>query len=458
MEKRLLQYRRILKRDPALARVSEKLYREPAKGSVFGVPGQAALAHVLAPVICLYTAWVLENALKEGISRLYFLARDGYAMHEAAQVLCRELGLPIECRYLYCSRHAWRSAEYPLLGEKALEYVCLGGCGVTFRMVAGRAGLSPEETREAGRLLGMEDTMDDPLSRRSLGRLPSVLAGCEPFIKAMARHGERAFPAACGYLEQEGLLEPVSWALVDSGWTGSMQESLRRLLEALGSSARLRGYYFGMYSRPRGTDPEAYRSWYFGPEAGALRKAYFSNSFLECVCSSPEGTTAGYKREGGRWGPVLERVHSPNREKTGESTDWIRRCGTELARECGRGLLCRDRERDRKTVFLLLRLLMGRPRQGEAQEFGSWAFSDDVLGEAEGKLALPLSRGQIRGQRLLSRGVSLILGKDGDAPWSAWPEGCLRLSGAGFGEMQRCTVRRFALEIRRQQREKGLHR
>ena len=67
MEKRLLQYRRILKRDPALARVSEKLYREPAKGSVFGVPGQAALAHVLAPVICLYTAWVLENADRKSV-------------------------------------------------------------------------------------------------------------------------------------------------------------------------------------------------------------------------------------------------------------------------------------------------------------------------------------------------------------------------------------------------------
>lgn len=457
MEERLLQYQRILKRDSDLALVSGKLYEKPAKGSVFGVPGRTALLYVLAPVICLYTAWVLGRALKDGVSRLYFLARDGYAMYGIASVLCRELELPLECRYLYCSRYAWRSAEYHLLGEEALDYVCLGGSGVTFRRVASRAGLSPEEGEAAGRLLGMEDVMDVPLSRRSLAHLRSLLAGCKPFMETMVRHGQQAFPAACGYLEQEGLLEPIPWALVDSGWTGSMQESLGRLLEAMGCSVHPQGYYFGMYSIPPQTDPDAYHSWYFDPGTGALRKAYFSNSFLECMCSSPEGMTVGYGKNAGRWMPVLEQDHSPNRDRTQESTHWLQRYAKELAEVCGRRLLNRDMARDKRTVFLLLRLLMGRPDAREAQEFGSWAFSDDVLGEGDGRLAVPLSRGQIWGQRLLPRAVSLFLGRDGDAPWSAWPEGCLRLSGARAWEFPRCTIRRYVLEVRKQQSQRHLY-
>ena len=60
----------------------------------------------------------------------------------------------------------------------------------------------------------------------------------------------RSLPAFFGYLRQEGLLEPVPWALVDSGWMGTTQETLGQALRLLGKSGSLRGYYAGLYRGP----------------------------------------------------------------------------------------------------------------------------------------------------------------------------------------------------------------
>ena len=54
---------------------------------------------VLAPAMNSFAIWVLKAALKKKISRLYFLARDGYFMYTTAKMLCDRLNLPIECRY-----------------------------------------------------------------------------------------------------------------------------------------------------------------------------------------------------------------------------------------------------------------------------------------------------------------------------------------------------------------------
>ena len=60
-------------------------------------------AYVLGPAVSAYVLWVLGDAVKKGIKRLYFLARDGYFMYETAKILCGKLSIPVDCRYLCCS-------------------------------------------------------------------------------------------------------------------------------------------------------------------------------------------------------------------------------------------------------------------------------------------------------------------------------------------------------------------
>ena len=96
------------------------LYRslagDPIARRVEGLPGsspwQQAACWALAPAVGAFSQWVLGRALKDGVRRLYFLSRDGWHFYHMAQRLCRAWGFPVECRYLYGSRYAWRLPLY----------------------------------------------------------------------------------------------------------------------------------------------------------------------------------------------------------------------------------------------------------------------------------------------------------------------------------------------------------
>ena len=100
---------------------------------------------VLAPTLYEYVLWVLQETLQSGKKRLYFLARDGYQMYLAAQQLCKQYDLDIECRYLKVSRYAVRVPEYHLLGDACLDRIFLSGIDISFYQILNRAALSEEE-------------------------------------------------------------------------------------------------------------------------------------------------------------------------------------------------------------------------------------------------------------------------------------------------------------------------
>ena len=54
---------------------------------------------ILSIVMNGFVLWVLKSAQKQGVKRLYFLARDGYFMYQCSKIYCEKFQLPIECRY-----------------------------------------------------------------------------------------------------------------------------------------------------------------------------------------------------------------------------------------------------------------------------------------------------------------------------------------------------------------------
>jgi len=425
--------------------VSEKLFENAAEENSCL---KTAVFYVMAPVMCLYIAWVLRKACAAGKKRLYFLARDGYSMYETARLLCRELDLPVECRYLYCSRYAWRSAEYRFLMEESLEYICLGGIDVTFQRVMGRAGLSESEGREIAHLLHREESYEIPMNYRQLRELKPVLSECRPFMEKMLSKSEEVYESVCGYLRQEGLLDEVPWALVDSGWVGSMQKSLQGLLRTMGYQGKTEGYYFGMYEYPAGVERGTYHSWYFQPEDGIRQKVYFSNSLFECIFSSPEGMTKGYAREEGGYGPVFEKKWNPNRGKIEKSTGYLKQYAEELAKSGGREFLFREGQ-GRKTAFFLLKRFMGTPSVQEAEVFGNYVFCDDVIGETVQRAAADLTPAQIRANRFLSKVRSILRKEGAGIRESAWLEGSITLAGMAGRELWHCAVCKYMMYFRK---------
>lgn len=103
---KISNYKRILGYYPGLLSAAEKAAKK-SKEKLAQVT-----AYVTAPVLFCYVSYVIENAEKEGIKKIFFLARDGYILKSIADVMLKSKKSDIETDYLYVSRYALRNAMY----------------------------------------------------------------------------------------------------------------------------------------------------------------------------------------------------------------------------------------------------------------------------------------------------------------------------------------------------------
>ncbi|MFR2562545.1 MAG: hypothetical protein ACLS8R_07550 [Anaeromassilibacillus sp.] len=250
-------------------------------------PMAAVCQYVLAPALGEFTLWLLYHTLKSGKQRLYFLARDGYLMSRAALLFCETLQLPLVCRYLSCSRYSLRIPFFHLDQGAALDAICRGGIHVTLDQILARAGLTEQERRLVAGELSLPWKAGDVIPYAKLQEVRRRLQQCERFLDAMNCHSRDAMPGLAGYLQQEGLLEEVPDAIVDSGWVGSMQMALNEVLASMGRTKPLEGYYWGLYALPPGADRGAYHCYDFAPDHGLTPKIFFNNCLFEAIFTAP---------------------------------------------------------------------------------------------------------------------------------------------------------------------------
>lgn len=404
---------------------------------------------VLGPVLFAFVSWVLKQAREAGKRRLYFLSRDGWLMYLMARQLCRtEPGFPesgsskadsseadfpeansaepppLECRYLYASRYAWRIPEQHLIGKRSLERICRGGMHVTFADMMKRAGLTGEEAERIAAFACPGQRADEVLSWSGIQRLKGPLSGCREFWELADERSRSRYGDTLGYLSQEGLLDDIPYALVDSGWIGTMQESLSHLLESAGYSRRVEGYYFGLYSLPRTADEKNFHGWYFEPASGTGRKAHFSNCLFECIFTAPHGMTMGYERAEGRWEPVLAGMHPENEAWVERQMRLFELYAQALSESLSKGRAgSLEEEAAALRVRGLLGSLMSAPSPEEGECFGSVSFSDDVTEERMRPLAARLTQRQLLGHHPLPRLYLTLLPGNGSLRTAAGSKG-----------------------------------
>lgn len=432
-KKRIETYLNIVKEKPALYQTVQTLW-----GTGDTEFKQAVYDTVFAPVLISFVEWVLEEAQRRGIKRLYFLARDGYQMFQAAKALCEAGAVDIECRYLYGSRYAWRMPLFALEGDTCLDKLCRGGIDVTFEKVMRRGGLTDAEALTVAEELGRKERYREVLSYNEVMRLKQPLKESKYFLRYVYAHSKEAYKATLGYLKQEGLFDSTKYAIVDSGWTGSMQQTLQRLLQQCGVQREIEGFYFGMYEYPQGVNSEGYHTFYFGPKEGIVRKVYFSNCLYEAVFSAPHGMTVAYEEKDGCYIPVLGNVYSLNQKDMERMIARLEQFLTVYVplRKEGVAVDSRTGER-RQLVYRLLRNFMGTPEKEEAEVYGTLLFSDDVTEDYTQEVAVTLTPEEIKNQRFLNKACIMLGLKKGELHDSAWPEGSIARSGSGVKKARR---------------------
>ncbi len=457
--------------------------------------------HVLAPALNGFVLWVLKEALRSGKRRLYFLARDGYLMYRAASVYCEKWKLPLECRYLSCSRYSIRIPMFHLDMDGALGYICRGGIDVTMTKILNRAGLTETEKEKLLERLDIGYGKDDAVPYAELAGIGRKLGQDAWFMRCVKRHSEDAMPNLEGYLMQEGLFDGTPAALVDSGWVGSMQKVLNQLTayirekNKITGQAHLEGYYWGLYELPEGVNPEDYHCYYFSPGGNLREKIYFSNCLFEGIFSAPHGMTMGYVEEeaaedgnGGmdtqhlsrlpdseaespdlsveslklpgdgrkRYRPVYGEISDPQKEFM-EQTEQRLMAYTEGLAEAlyrtdtddiedghagnfGKYFDRVDLQCGRETVSRLLELFMGEPTALEAEVYGSIPFSDDVLDYGGRQMAEPMTQEELTANHLWHKALAMLGIRKKHVKESAWYEG----SAVRSGEHVKRHLRRYA--------------
>ena len=410
---RLRQYKRILENSNSSLRAAIDRVKTD------GEPDTSLYLYVMVPALTEFVSWVLDKASDSGKKRLYFLSRDGYQMYLIAVRLVEIRNLQIECRYLHVSRYSMRLPRYHLDLDKCIDIICTGGIDVTLERILQRAALSPEEASEAVRSIGWQDRKQDILNYRQIQKLKQLLRSRTEILRYVEKHSQEEYENAVGYLEQEGLLSDIPYAIVDSGWVGTMQESIQALVQSRRPELKIEGYYFGMYELPRGADAGGYHAWYFSQRGGLRRKAHFSNSLFETVCSADEGMTLCYRKKEGKFLPVKEPTGNPNREQIGRNLEVLEDFLEKLKGVSATSIFLPTKTDELFTLF------MAHPTETEVLAYGDSLFSDDVLDGNRRKAATELTEQEIKDQRFLSR---LLIGagiRKATIHESAWIEGSI---------------------------------
>lgn len=425
-EKRLQEYRNILACQPALAHALEKtMVHMPV------APFHEYLyLHVFAPAAVAFVCWVLEEAQKNGIKRLYFLARDGYPFYCIARKICSVRQWDMECRYLKVSRYSLRTAQYHLPGEDALTYICGGGMDVTLEKIMRRAGLTWEESLRIVELLGRRDQYQKKLLPSELRQIKEDLRGLPEFVEPVKLHSRERYPDTVGYLAQEGLFEDIPCGIVDSGWIGTIQKSIDSLIRSADAAGRVKtpeGYYFGLYEIPRDADRRKYHGFYFEPAGQIGRKAHFANCLFEAVYSAPEGMTMGYRHLGDGYEPVEDVRINPNRAELAGNLRLLFRYAENFLKQSPVSVP----EQAQEMIERLFGKIMSHPTPEEVNAFGSYLFCDDMAGEGVYRVAGDLTDQEIRNQFLFRKALRAagLKKESGNGRESAWIEGSIVQNG-----------------------------
>ena len=291
-----------------------------ARTRVPAAPAEAALrdvaAGVAAPVLVGYAAWILRDAARRGLARVYFLARDGQVLLEVAERLAPRLGLDLECRYLYASRQGWLRNVADLGSTDAGHWLWWGVWQgfvpgeTTLANLKRRLGAPGPDLDAALAAAGFPaEAHGRPLDAAAVERLEAFFRS-EAFGAALAgsrAENRRLFRA---YLAQEGLFDGTPAGIVDIGWAGNLHAGLAAMQQAEGV-APAHGYYFGFNEKRLAAFAEARSRFQYdfedGPEP-AFKPGFHQELveiYLEIFCAADHGTLTGFRPEGGRIAPVL---------------------------------------------------------------------------------------------------------------------------------------------------------
>lgn len=381
---------------------------------------------VVGPILSAYVFWILKLSIKKGISDLYFLARDGEILKEIAEAFISKYKLPIKSHYLYVSRYSLRKALFCVNEKENIEVLCRNSIHVTPKIIMSRTGLLSTIQEEVLLDIGYTTPklQNTELTHEGLKKISDQLSSSKKFVEAMRELSKHESYKIFKYFCQEGITTDANIALIDSGWTGSMQRSIRQILEYHHVNKKIEGFYFGI-SNPTKREDGVYNSFYFS-EKDISKYIRFNNNLFECWCMAEHGMTTGYTFDSaGAIFPILK--DNPIHWYTAFQQKCIKQYAEELLNNKLQFFLLSEKKMV-QLVKPLIENFMLNPSCEEAKVYGKIPFCDDSSESYITNLAANLSRRDLFGNltliKILNKVFPLV-----KKPFkeSGWKEGTIAL-------------------------------
>jgi len=359
-------------------------------------------AGVGGPTLVAFVLWVLTEASRRGLERLYFLSREGHVLLQIAERLVPKLNVAIDLQYLHVSRQSLNVAAMTAISEQELRWALTNAETNTVRTLLERVAVSPEAVLEELRELGVApsewDAVPVPDVRERL--LSALLEGS--LRPALEEGVAGARKLVLTFLGQQGVLDDLAVGVVDTTGTGSQLRALAQLRHLQGRSAPIAML---LHRKPAAGDLEDddwFLAWYedqvrelgWGlPPGGA--------ALLEVLCAVDHGTVLGYDGEPGTVRPVLA-------DTSGVLERWglvqLRRTILDVAEAVVLEAELVDVDQDlRAPVRALLERLWTNPTLEEARAWGAFPFEGTSGSDLPEPLARPYTLSEVAGAALHGR-------------------------------------------------------
>ncbi len=271
---------------------------------------------VVGPVIANFIHQVIETVEEQEIQVIFFPARDGFVLREVYLKLAPIVGLrgTVPSEYVFLNRQTVFGSSLDQLGPREFRKGFIAHQR-TLRTLLGRFGLSPEDFEESAQECGIP-SLDAPI-RRWFDDPPFFRFVRHPkFVRRLRERNEEIRGLLYDYLTQLGFWSAGSVALVDVGWSATVQETLTLAFKDHQSWPFLLGLYIGLSDRRwlQDTGKSQYRGLLMERPNDPIGKAPFLRyrEIFELATRGPHPTSTALGRDPqtGRVIPVFRSTES----------------------------------------------------------------------------------------------------------------------------------------------------
>ena len=255
-------------------------------------------ASLAGPILFPYIYWLLDQAQKRGIERLYFIARDGYILKLIADLIIKENNLPIKTKYIYGSRKAWRISALNLDDDELYRQF------IQFTMY------EPKKIPQAFGLTKEEFLSILPKKLRNYStskpdkRLAEYLYNNKDVLKFAIEKNKAQKNCVINYLKNTIDCTDDKFAFVDLDGSGLTQNCLARLMNNFYDKNIKSFYYAVTPACCRSLNLEKY--YYYTLKRGNM------GNMLELLTRAPHGQTLKYADKNEDYKPILEQIDVEN--------------------------------------------------------------------------------------------------------------------------------------------------